>query len=203
MHVVLVGPMGVGKTTVGAGLAARLGRRLRDSDADLRASQHIRGRELAARDGVNALHRWEARHLLDALAAPEPAVIAAAASVVDDPRCRRALEAPFVVWLRAPARTLAARMSPSDHRRPLAAPGGAGDAGQPLAALEGLEAERAPRFAAVADLEVDCAGVGPDDVVLAIVEGLPPDVQRIGGRPDLPGVRGRRGLRSRGGTAGQ
>jgi shikimate kinase len=203
MHVVLVGPMGVGKTTVGAGLAARLGRRLRDSDADLQASRHIRGRELAARDGVDALHRWEARHLLDALAAPEPAVIAAAASVVDDPHCRRALAAPFVVWLRAPARALAARMSPSDHRRPLAAPGTTGDAGRALAALEGLEAERAPRFAAVADLAVDGAGVGPDDVVLTIIEGLPTDLQRIGGHPDLPGAGGQRGLRSRGRTTGQ
>ena len=44
--------MGVGKTTIGAGLAARLGRPLRDSDRDLQAAQNIRGRELARRDGV-------------------------------------------------------------------------------------------------------------------------------------------------------
>ncbi|MFJ5262764.1 shikimate kinase [Streptomyces sp. NPDC088387] len=42
--VVLVGPMGVGKTTVGELLAERLGTAFRDSDADIVAAQ---GREIA------------------------------------------------------------------------------------------------------------------------------------------------------------
>ena len=103
MHVVLVGPMGVGKSSVGRGVAEALGRPLRDSDDDLAAERGIRGRELAATEGVDALHAWEAEHLLRSLASAEPSVIAAAASVVDDPRAAAALAEPFVVWLRAPA----------------------------------------------------------------------------------------------------
>lgn len=192
VHVVLVGPMGAGKTTVGAGLAARLGRPLRDSDADLQASRGIRGREMAAREGVEALHRWEAEHLLGALAAPEPAVVAAAASVVEEPGCREALVRHFVVWLQAPARLLAARMSSGDHRRALTA--GRLDA---LEALEALEARRAPWFASVADLVVDAAGTTPDEIVRTVLEALPADQQRIGPTPREP-----RGLAPRGGGGG-
>src|ERR671911_539129 len=102
-HVVLVGGMAVGKTTVGWRVAVSLRRPLRDSDIDLEAARGTSGRELAERDGTAALHRWEADHLLRALASPEPQVVAAAASVVDDDRCLHALAAPFVAWLRAPA----------------------------------------------------------------------------------------------------
>jgi hypothetical protein len=79
-------------------------------------------------------------------------------------------------------------MSPSDHRRPLAAPGGPDDPDAALAALEALEAERAPRFAAVADLKVDTGGVVPEDVVLAVLDALPPDLQVIGRARRGPGA---------------
>jgi shikimate kinase len=178
--------MGVGKTTIGAGLAARLGRPLRDSDRDLEAAQNIRGRELARRDGVEALHRWEAEHLLGALDGEEPVVIAAAASVVDDAACREALVDAFVVWLRAPARTLVTRMQPSDHRRSVVAGGTAGSgtgAGAALEALEALEARRNPLFREVADASVDAGGSAPDQVTLAIVDILPPGLRLIGSDP--------------------
>ena len=170
-HVVVVGSMAVGKSTVGRALAARLGRPFRDSDADLAATRGLTGRALAEREGVDALHRWEAQHLLAALAGREPAVVAAAASVVDDAACLAALRDPFVVWLRAPASTLAQRMAggsgTDDHRRPV------GDA----AAVAALEAERAGRFGAVADLTVDTVTnsttMSPDAIVAAIVEALP------------------------------
>jgi shikimate kinase len=169
-HVVVVGSMAVGKSTVGRALAARLGRPFRDSDADLAATRGLTGRALAEREGVDALHRWEAHHLLAALAGSEPAVVAAAASVVDDAACLAALHDPFVVWLRAPAAVLAGRVAggsgADDHRRAVDA-----------AAVAALEAERAGRFGAVADLTVDTVTNGttmsPDAIVAAIVEALP------------------------------
>jgi shikimate kinase len=166
--------MGVGKTTVGRGLAARLGRPLRDSDDDLLAERGVRGRELAAREGVGALHRWEAEHLRRALAAPEPSVVTAAASVVDDPDARRALGPPFVAWLRAPASVLASRVRPSDHRRPLGPGAGASSYVGDAAALE--EARRT-HYAAVADVAVDAGGAPPDQVVLAVLDALPESVR--------------------------
>ncbi len=100
---VVVGLMGAGKSTVGRLLAARLGRPWRDSDAEIEAAAGLTVRELRDRDGVEAMHALEARHLLDALAAPEAGVISAAASVIDEPACRAALSAPAVtvIWLRA------------------------------------------------------------------------------------------------------
>ena len=170
-HVVIVGSMAVGKSTAGRALASRLGWPFRDSDDDLAAARGITGRELAEREGVEALHSWEADHLLRTLAEPHPIVVAAAASVVDDAACRAALKRPFVVWLRAPATVLARRMEGDarvlDHRREL----GSADAAR------GLEARRAGRFAAVADLAIDTVVDGvtmrPDEIVAAILDQLP------------------------------
>jgi shikimate kinase len=169
-HVVVVGSMAVGKSTVGRALAARLGRPFRDSDDDLQATQGLTGRALAEREGVDALHRWEAEDLRAALAGTQPAVVAAAASVVDDDASLAALREPFVVWLRAPATVLAQRIADGtwadDHRRPL------GDA----AAVAELEAHRADRFAAVADLTIDTVADGtttsPDAIVATILAAL-------------------------------
>ena len=163
-HVVLVGGMAVGKTTVGRRVAVRLGRSLRDSDIDLEVARGTSGRELAERDGTAALHRWEADHLLGALASPEPVVVAAAASVVDDDRCLRALSAPFVAWLRAPPRTVVARLSGDERRRRLGA--------DPVAAVGALADHRAHRYARVANVTIDVAEVSPDAVAGIIVDAL-------------------------------
>ena len=57
------------------------------------------------------MHAREAAQLLDALASPEPNVISAAASVIDDPTCREALVAP------GRRRRLAARGAGDPRRR--------------------------------------------------------------------------------------
>ena len=124
-HVVLVGLMGSGKTTVGAALAAAIGVPFRDSDADIARETGLTARQLAARDGIDALHEREARHLVGALAQPGTTVIAAAASTLDDPVCRSRLRARrrrhLVVWLRASPAAIAARLRPDDHRPDLGA----------------------------------------------------------------------------------
>jgi shikimate kinase len=157
---VLVGFMGAGKSTVGGALAKALGLPLVDSDVDLAAARQRTGRTVAAQEGVDELHLWEAEHLLVALRQPQPSVVTAAASVVDDDRCVEALgdAAVTVVWLRAAPATLAARISPlgDDHRREL------GD--DPEAALR--------RHGAVADIVVDVDDRTPDEVVDRVLRGL-------------------------------
>jgi shikimate kinase len=159
-HVVLVGAMGVGKTTVGGLVASRLGRRLHDSDVELAATGRT-GREVAVSAGVAALHRWEADDLLESLDAPEPSVIAAAASVVEDPRCVAALEPAFTVWLWAPPETLEQRMASGPHRREL------GD--EPLVAIAALAQRRDPAYRQVADLTVDVGRLTPEQAAEAIL----------------------------------
>jgi shikimate kinase len=160
-HVVLVGLMGAGKSTVGEGLARDLGVTFVDGDVGLTALTGRDAATIAAEDGVPTLVALEARVLLDALAASGPSVVAAAASVVDDPGCRRALRAPgiAVVRLRARPHTLAARHATAAHRRPLGADLVAGFATQSRA--------RAARFAAVRPLiTIDVDGLSVPEVVV-------------------------------------
>lgn len=166
-HVVLVGLMGSGKSTVGALLAAGLGVDLRDSDADIEGDTGRTGRDIAARDGIDALHALETRHLLDALEEPGTTVICAAASTLDDALCRAALRAPrhLVVWLRADPAVLAARQLPGDHRP---------DLGSDLAEVIRQQADRrTPALRAVADLALD-ATQAPDASVAAILAHTDP-----------------------------
>jgi shikimate kinase len=159
-HVVVIGLMGSGKTTVGKALAGALGWRHRDSDAELEATQGRTARELAAESGIDHLHDLELGQLLEALAATEPSVISAAASTIDEPDGRAALAEPevFVVWLRVDPTTAAGRASPGDHRpQP-----------EPLAVQA---ARRDPRFASVADVAVD-AGQPVDAIVETVREAL-------------------------------
>lgn len=154
--------MGAGKTTVGARLAARLGWPLRDSDADLLAATGRTARELDAERGTVELHRLEARHLVDGVAAPGPSVIATAASTIDDPDARTALggEDLLVVWLRGDPTSLAARTPRGGHRRTLGA--------DPVAGLAAQAATRYPRFAALEPFIVDVDTRSPDEVSAAI-----------------------------------
>ena len=104
-HVVMVGPMGAGKSTVGVALARRLERPYVDSDAEVERRTGRSARQIAASDGLPALHRLELSVLRDALTSNEPAVIASAASVVDGCVGRLALAtARTVVWLRVDRR---------------------------------------------------------------------------------------------------
>jgi shikimate kinase len=116
-HVVVVGPMGAGKTTLARGLAQALGREVFDSDRSIAERTGRIGREIAETDGVEVLHRLEADVLLDALSSPDPAVVAAAASVIEQPEVREALRDTFCVWVTADPDILDERSTQGSHRR--------------------------------------------------------------------------------------
>jgi shikimate kinase len=156
-HLVLVGPMGSGKSTVGKVVADRLGRRFVDSDDEIERRTGRTAREIAAADGLPVLHRLELDVLRDALAADEPSVIGSAASVVDEPLGRLALStADQVVWLRADPRELEQRSATGSHR--------------PTVPPE-VMAAREPRYRSVATSAVDVDDLAPEvvaDKVLAL-----------------------------------
>lgn len=112
--VVMVGQMGVGKTTVGRLVADRLALPFFDCDAQIEEIAGRTSREIARRDGVPVLHALELSVLLAALE-HSAAVIAAAASVVDTREGRDAIGGATCVWVdRVPDVT--ARPG-EDHRR--------------------------------------------------------------------------------------
>lgn len=106
--------MGVGKTTVGRLVADRLALPFYDCDAQIEEITGRTSKEIARSDGVPALHLLELSVLMSALE-HAPAVIAAAASVVDSQTGRDAIREATCVWIdRVP--DLTARPG-EDHRR--------------------------------------------------------------------------------------
>jgi shikimate kinase len=153
-HIVIVGLMASGKTTVGAALAGTLGRPHRDSDAEIERLTGRTARQIADDEGIDRLHEIELQLLFEALADPTPNVVSAAASVVDDPLGVAALRTPDVevIWLRARPDVLLTRTDPDDHR-------------PSPEALETQAQRRDPVFADVADQIVDIEGRTADQIV--------------------------------------
>ena len=161
MHVLLVGEMGVGKTTVGTRLAARLGRDFLDSDAVIEESFGQTGAEIAGEDGVARLHVIELETFLDMADRDEEAVIAPAASVVDDERGRDRLAEQFTVWLIADPAVTAERSRRQGHRRPY-------DTGERHRLWEG----RSSHLERIAAMVVDTGQSSPEAAVDEIVARL-------------------------------
>ena len=166
-HVLLVGMMGVGKTTVGNLLAARLGRPHLDSDAQVRAATGRTVPDILRTDGEAAFRIEESAALRDAVGTGEPTVVSVAGGAVLDPANRRLLRRHgTVVWLRADPSTLARRVGDGSGRPLLD--------GDPDGNLRRLEAERRPLYAELADVVVDVDDVDPSGVVDRIVAALEP-----------------------------
>ncbi|MFN8076395.1 MAG: shikimate kinase [Kineosporiaceae bacterium] len=179
--VVVLGLMGAGKTTLASRLAQRWGRPLRDSDADLRAQTGATAAELAEREGKDGLHAREAEHLLTSLQGTL-SVVAAAASTVERPACLQALAAPFVIWLEADPRRLAARQGTGSHR-----PRYESDVTHMLVEMD---RRRRPLFLQISDLVVHLGSVRaePDDAVRerqkqALADAVAEQVARLAAEP--------------------
>jgi len=170
-HVVLVGLMGSGKTTVGILLADRLDRMFVDNDVVLESQTGQPAREIAAAAGADALHLREAEALLFALSSNVAAVIAAAAAAPMEAFAAAVMSRHEVVYLRAPPTVLAARIAriPDDHHRPFVAGGAPGTLAAQLAAQL---AARDERYRSLATLVVDAGVDGPEAVVDEISAAL-------------------------------
>jgi shikimate kinase len=162
-HLVLVGMMGVGKTTVARVLSDRLDRPVLDSDAIIERRTGRTVREIFATDGEAAFRALETEVLAEALASPEPCIVAAAGGVVLSPANRVALResGARVVWLCADPATLVERVRSGGHRPLLDQ--------DPAGTLQRMFAEREPLYREVADAIVLVDGRSVTDVVEAIL----------------------------------
>jgi shikimate kinase len=162
-HLVLVGLMGAGKTTVGAACATRLARPFVDTDDLVEANTGMTVAELFAHEGEVRFREVERQAVLDACATPAPAVIACGGGAVVDADNRRRLHlAGLVVWLQAAPTTLMARVK-AGSGRPLLE-------GRGTATLERLAVVRAAAYEASADALVDTDGRTVREVVDAVLE---------------------------------
>src|SRR5438067_1173938 len=162
--VVLVGLMGVGKSTVGRRLARRLGLPFVDSDSAIEDAAGCTAAEIFERYGEQDFRDGE-RRLVARLIEGEVRVIATGGGAYVDARTRKLLnERAITVWLDAPVDILAERTSRRDTRAQLRN-------GDPKAVLERLAEERRASYAE-AHIHVKSGDGAHKDVVDAIVAAL-------------------------------
>lgn len=118
VHIVLLGLMGAGKSTVGRMVANELGRPFVDSDSMVELRSGHLPPEVVERSGIDALHAIELAALRHVVAQRDSVVFAAAASVVDV-LAPGELDGAWTVWLDTSPETLTARIREDRHERPL------------------------------------------------------------------------------------
>jgi len=154
-RVVLVGPMGAGKSTVGRLLAERWGVGFRDTDDDV---ERVDGRTISdifvdsGEEHFRALEREAVAHALGEHAG----VLAVGGGAVTSPETRAVLAGHRVVFLRVGLSDAAARVG-LGASRPLLL-------GNVRGTMKALLDERNPVYVAVADATVDTDGRTPDEV---------------------------------------
>ena len=159
-HIVLVGAMGAGKTTIGRGIAERLRLRYVDSDDQIQSLTGRSGAQIAEDEGVETLHELELSVFWDAMSSEEPSVIAAAASVIDNQEAREAIRESDCVWVDAPDDVLHLRRATSTHRREVSDE-----------EVHRLIA-RAPLFAGCATVKIDTDTFNEHDAVSIAIEAI-------------------------------
>ncbi|MEX0300099.1 MAG: shikimate kinase [Kordiimonas sp.] len=162
--IVLVGLMGVGKTTVGRRLAKRLGLGFVDSDHEIEQAADMSVGEIFEKYGEDDFRSGERRviaRLLDG--SPQIVATGGGAFVNDETRALIKREG-ISIWLDADVNILVERTGRRDTRPLL-------KNGDPKEILTRLSAERAPYYAQ-ADLKVVSGDGSHDHVVSAIIETL-------------------------------
>jgi shikimate kinase len=161
-RVVLVGPPGSGKSTVGAALAELLGLPLHDTDAAIEAAQGRTISDIFIEDGEPAFRALERAEVARAVA-EDDGVLALGGGAPVDPATAQLLAGQTVVFLDVGIADASKRVG-FDQSRPLLAV-------NPRASWVRLMNERRPVYEAVATFRVDTAGRTPQDVA-AEVAGL-------------------------------
>ncbi len=154
-RVVLVGPMGAGKTTVGRALAARWGLTVRDTDADVEAAAGKPVSEIFVDDGEPHFRALEKAAVAAALDEHD-GVLSLGGGAVLDPDTRALLAGHRVVFLRVGLADAVKRVGLGTSRPLLL--------GNVRARVKQLLDERAPLYEQVATVVVDTDGRRPEEV---------------------------------------
>ena len=162
-RVVVIGPPGAGKSTIGRLVAAALGVDFADSDevVEQRAGRSVA--DIFVDDGESTFRELERAAVADLLAGAQ-GVVSLGGGAVLDPRTEADLSGHAVVFLDVGIADAAKRVGFATSRPLLAI--------NPRAQWTALMTPRRPVYERVATFRVDTAGRQPDDVVAEVVDQL-------------------------------
>lgn len=164
-NLILVGPMGAGKSCIGRRLAERYGLRLADADREIEVRTGATVATIFECEG-EAGFRARERATLAELLAEDGLLLATGGGAVLDPDNRALLrERGYVVHLQVSVETQLERLA-RDRTRPLLARDDREDV------LRTLSAQRAPLYAEVADLRFDTERMTAADAAAKLADEL-------------------------------
>jgi shikimate kinase len=144
-HVILIGPMGVGKTAVGRELARLLECDFADTDAEIQARTGVDIGFIFEKEGEAGFRRREAAILEELLARNALVLSTGGGIVLDGANRKRIAGAGAIIYLSAGLETQLQRTS-HPGKRPLL------DEGDPRERLAATNAARIPLYEALADV---------------------------------------------------
>lgn len=163
--VVLVGPPGAGKTTVGRIVAESLGASFRDTDADVELTAGESVSDIFIGSGESRFRALE-RDAVRAALEEHEGVLALGGGAVMDEGTRVSLHQQYVVFLDVGLADAAKRVGLA-RDRPLLL-------GSPRAELNRLLSERRPRYEEVATVTIPTDGRAPEDVAADVLRVVAP-----------------------------
>lgn len=162
--IVLIGLMGVGKTTVGRRLAAELGRPFKDADEEIEKAAGRTVSEIFEDFGEAGFREGE-RKVIARLLDEAPMVLALGGGAFVNEETRKAVkEKAWAIWLKADIDTLMKRVSRRDTRPLLKTE-------DPEAVMRELLERRSAAYAE-ADLHIDASAGSHQATVDAILDAL-------------------------------
>ena len=163
--IVLIGMMGVGKSSVGRRLSARLAIPFVDADTEIEKAAGMSIADIFSQHGEEYFRSGEAR-VIARLLEGGPQVLATGGGAFMNPKTRDAIRAKGVsVWLKAELDVLLRRINKRRNDRPLL------QTADPGETLRALLVEREPVYAQ-ADLTVQSREVAHDAIVADIMTAL-------------------------------
>jgi shikimate kinase len=163
--IVLIGMMGVGKSSIGRRLGLRLGVPFVDADTEIEKAAGMSIADIFARHGEAYFRSGEAR-VIARLLEGGPQILATGGGAIMNADTRAVIKAKGVsIWLNAEFDVLMRRINKRKNERPLL------QTADPAATLRHLLEERGPIYAQ-ADLTVQSRDVPHDAIVAEIMKAI-------------------------------
>jgi shikimate kinase len=162
-NIILIGPMGAGKTTIGRQLAKKLSKQFYDSDHEIEQKTGADIPLIFELEGEEGFRKRESQ-VLSELVSRQNVVLSTGGGAVLDPQNRKAFtENGIIIYLKSTAEKLFSRIA-DDKRRPLL------QSDDRLNKIKTILDEREPIYLELADEVIDTQDLGIKQITQKIIE---------------------------------